>query len=100
MQPYAPSAPSREEALIEALRARSGDPLSVEAADTVERLRAREFKLARRIHQQRRSLRETWYIVEQRRNWLGSPASRKKYHWLWEQYQKLRQVVVSREESA
>jgi hypothetical protein len=94
MQPYAPKAPSREDALIEALRSRSGDPLSIEAADAVERLRAREFKLARRIHQQRCALRETWQIVEQRRNWLGSPVARKKYHWLWEQYQKLRQVVA------
>lgn len=82
MQPYAPSAPSKAEALIAALRdpyKPQGDlrPLCLQAADEIERLREMEFKLAGRIHQQRMALRENWQIVEQRaahrRAWVRSP---------------------------
>lgn len=47
------------------------------AADEIERLRAMEYRLARRIHQQRCALREHWEIVEMRatykRAWYPSP---------------------------
>lgn len=34
-------------------------------------------RLARRIHNQRRALRDNWEIVESRRKWLGSDSARK-----------------------
>lgn len=90
MQPYKPKAPSRSEALIDELRQTAGVlingtvedgavpvALLADAADEIERLRAQEYKLARRIHQQRVALRENWMIVEQRtahrRAWVRSP---------------------------
>lgn len=36
-------------------------------------------KLERRIHNQRRSNRDTWEIVESRNRWLGSPEARKAF---------------------
>ncbi len=54
------------------------------------RLKAERLKLDKRIHNQRVALRVTWEIVEQRGNWLGSPASRRRYHTLWKMYQELR----------
>lgn len=42
----------------------------------VARLKDERLKLDRRIHNQRASLRQTWEIVEMRRNYMGSPASR------------------------
>ncbi len=77
MQPYRPNAPSRSENLIAVLRSRSNDRLCLAAAAEIERLREQEFKLARRIHQQRYALRENWMIVERRaahkRAWVRSP---------------------------
>lgn len=90
MQPYNPKAPSRSEALIDELRQTAGElvygtvedgavpvALLAGAADEIERLRAQEFKLARRIHQQRFALRENWQIIEKRashqRAWIRSP---------------------------
>jgi hypothetical protein len=58
--------------------------------DEIARLKAERLKLDKRIHNQRVALRETWEIVEKRGNWLGSPASRRRYHWLWKQYQELK----------
>jgi hypothetical protein len=79
LQPYSPKAPSKAEALVDELR-RTGvvrPTILAEAADEIERLRAQEYKLARRIHQQRVALRENWQIVEMRaahqRAWLRSP---------------------------
>jgi len=37
-----------------------------EAADEIERLRTERLKLDRRIHNQRRALRENWEIIEMR----------------------------------
>lgn len=42
-----------------------------------ERLRAERLKLDRRIHNQRRALRENWEIVEMRQNCIGSAAARR-----------------------
>jgi hypothetical protein len=99
MQPYAPNAPSRAEALIAALRDPTkpqGElrPLCLEAAAEIERLRAQEYRLAARIHNQRAALRDTWQIVEQRRKWLGSSSARQRYHWLWKQYQALKAKIA------
>lgn len=55
----------------------------------VERLRTDRLKLDRRIHNQRRSLRETWEIVEMRRKWLGSDTARRAYARLLKQYRAL-----------
>lgn len=90
MQPYRPKAPSKSEKLMEELRQTAGElingtvedgsvpvALLAGAADEIERLRAQEYKLARRIHQQRVALRENWEIVEMRashrRAWVRSP---------------------------
>jgi hypothetical protein len=42
-------------------------------------MKAERLKLDRRIHNQRRALRETWEIVEMRRKWLGSDVARRNY---------------------
>lgn len=80
MQPYHPKAPSRAENLIALLRVREDDKLSRDAANEIERLRTQEYRLARRIHQQRVALRENWEIVEMRashrRAWVRSPLLR------------------------
>lgn len=55
-----------------------------------ERLRAERLKLDRRIHNQRRALRENWEIVEMRRKWLGSDVARRSYCRLLKAYQGLR----------
>lgn len=77
MQPYKPSAPSRTENMIAVLRARTNDKLSRDAADEIERLRTLEFRLARRIHEQRVNLRMNWGVMAQhaayRRGWRQSP---------------------------
>lgn len=44
--------------------------------DDNARLRAERKLLDRRVHNQRRALRETWEIVEMRRKWLGSSVAR------------------------
>lgn len=61
----------------------------------IARLKAERLKLDKRIHNQRVALRQTWEIVEMRGNWLGSPASRRRYHWLWKQYQDLKSQLAS-----
>lgn len=93
MQPYSPKAPSRSEALIDELRRTAGElvngtvedgavpiALLAGAADEIERLRNQEFRLARRIHQQRIALRDNWEIIEMRashrRAWVRSPLLR------------------------
>jgi hypothetical protein len=63
--------------------------IAAAAADTIERMHAERLKLDERIHNQRRSCRETWEIVEQRRKWLGSDSARQKYHWLLDRYRAL-----------
>lgn len=89
MQPYNPKAPSKAETLIAALRT-NADALCQSAADEIERLRAQEFKLARRIHQQRLALRENWQIVEMRKKyWQGSQVGRKAYLNLLTRHQRL-----------
>lgn len=60
-----------------------------EAADEIERLKAERLKLDRRIHNQRASLRQTWEIIEMRRNYMGSPASRAAFARLLKRHQKL-----------
>ena len=55
----------------------------------VDRRREERIELDRRIHNQRASLRQTWEIVEQRRNYMGSPASRAAYARLLKRHQKL-----------
>lgn len=57
--------------------------------DENKRLRAERLKLDRRIHNQRRSLRETWEIVEMRRKWIGSDSARQKYANLLKRYRAL-----------
>jgi hypothetical protein len=96
MQPYAPNAPSKAEVLISDLRLRP-DGLSKAAADEIERLRAQEYKLARRIHQQRYALRENWQIVEQRRKWLGTQEPRQRYHLAGLQHGSLKMVYARHE---
>lgn len=68
--------------------ARNVEPLvrRSQAHSTIAALRAKDAqrldhikKLERRIHNQRRSNRDTWEIVEARNNWLGSPRSRQAY---------------------
>lgn len=103
MQPYRPNAPSRTENMIAVLRTRSNDKLSLDAADELERLRDQEFKLARRIHQQRIALRSNWEIIEARaaykKAWYRSPLltsiliKSRKQPW-WQRY--LRQVFALR----
>lgn len=60
----------------------------------IRRLRAERLKLDKRIHNQRHALRENWMIVEMRRNYMGSPASRKAYANLLKRHQAL--LAVSR----
>lgn len=55
----------------------------------IERLRAERLKLDKRIHNQRMALRETWEIVEMRRNYMGSPASRAAFASLLKRHQSL-----------
>jgi len=93
MKPYKPYIRSETEHMIACLRDRD-DKLCKDAADELERMREERLKLQHRIHCQRKALRENWEIVEQRRNWLGSHASRKQYHWLWKKYQELRLLVA------
>ena len=80
-----------------------------EAADEIERLRAEveagvdrllaeNKRLGRRIHNQRRALRENWEIVEQRGNWLGSSVARGGYIRLMKQNRELRAALRQREE--
>jgi hypothetical protein len=61
----------------------------------IERLLAERKKLDRRIHNQRVALRENWEIVEMRGNWLGSPASRRRYHMLWKSYKDLKAMMIA-----
>ena len=68
------------------------------AAYEIERLRADRLKLDRRIHNQRRALRENWEIVEQRGNWLGSSVARGGYIRLMKQNRELRAALRQREE--
>lgn len=46
------------------------------AAEKLQRLSAYTLKLERKIHNQRRSCREQWEIVEMRQNYMGGIASR------------------------
>lgn len=82
MQPYKPDAPSRSESLIATLRdpyKPQGElrPLCLEAADEIERLRRVEFRLARRIHEQRQNLKMNWAVMANhaayRRGWRQNP---------------------------
>lgn len=59
------------------------------AAEKLQRLSAHYLRLERRIHNQRRSCRENWEIVEMRRKWLGSDVARRAYAALLGRYQKL-----------
>lgn len=65
------------------------------AIDEIERLKAERLKLDRRIHNQRRALRDTWEIVEMRRKWLGSETARRMYAALLKRYQALRARTVA-----
>lgn len=56
---------------------------------TIGRMREERLALDQRIHNQRASLRQTWEIVEMRRNYMGSPASRSAYARLLKRHQKL-----------
>lgn len=56
---------------------------------TICRMHDERLNLDRRIHNQRASLRQTWEIVEMRRNYMGSPASRSAYARLLKRHQKL-----------
>lgn len=62
---------------------------AMELADKVDRMQAERLKLDRRIHNQRMSLRQNWEIVEMRRNYMGSPASRAAYARLLKRHQAL-----------
>jgi hypothetical protein len=90
MQPYNPKAPSRSDALIDELRHTAGSLINGDvedgsvpvallagAADEIERLRRIEFRLARRIHEQRRNLRMNWAVMAShaayRRGWRQNP---------------------------
>ena len=79
MQPFAPNAPSKAEALVAALRAYNTS-LCHDAADEIERLRKQEYRMAARIHHQRVALRENWEIIEMRaqyrRAWYPSKLLR------------------------
>lgn len=55
----------------------------------IERMHAERLKLDQRIHNQRRSCRITWEIVEMRRKWLGSDVARRSYVRLLKRHQKL-----------
>lgn len=55
----------------------------------IVRLKAERLKLDRRIHNQRVALRENWEIVEMRRNYMGSPASRAAYARLLKRHKEL-----------
>jgi hypothetical protein len=59
------------------------------AAEKLQELSAYRIKLERKIRNQRRACRETWEIVEMRQRWMGSPASRKRYHAMYMQYRDL-----------
>jgi hypothetical protein len=60
------------------------------AESEVARLKAERLKLDKRIHCQRKALRENWEIVEMRRKWLGSETARRRYADLWKKYRALR----------
>lgn len=74
--------------MLATLRGRD-DKLCYDAASEIERLHEYIKKLERRIHNQRRSNRETWEIVEKRRKWLGSEAARHAHARLWRRYKAL-----------
>jgi len=80
---------SETDHMLACLRDRD-DKLCSDAADTIERMRAERLKLEARIHNQRRSCRETWEIVEMRRKWLGSDTARKRYASLLKRYRDLK----------
>lgn len=61
--------------------------------DQIEALRQERLKLDRRIHNQRKSLRANWEIVEMRRNYMGSPASRAAYARLLRRHKELLSLV-------
>lgn len=78
---------SREDFLTQRLLERSIELCA--AQSEIQRLQADRLKLDRRIHNQRVALRETWEIVEMRRNYMGSPASRAAYARLLKRHQAL-----------
>lgn len=59
------------------------------AAAEIERLKAERLKLDRRIHNQRKSLRDNWEIVEMRRKWMGHPVAFKRYNALLDRHREL-----------
>ena len=75
--------------LIEALL-KEGHPLMIMAARQIAAMRAERDEMSRRIHNQRRSNRENWEIVEQRNNCMGSPAARRSYINLLKRYKSLK----------
>jgi hypothetical protein len=62
-----------------------------EALFRLEKMHAERLKLDRRIHNQRRSCRDTWEIFEMRRKWIGSDTARKMYGSLLKRYRALQQ---------
>lgn len=84
---------SRDAAQAFAEQLRVTDELVAE----VGRLRAERLKLDKRIHNQRKALRETWEIVEMRRKWMGSETARRLYANLLKRYRALRDQMASGE---
>lgn len=66
---------------------------ALDAECRLEKLHAERMKLDRRIHNQRRALRENWEIVEMRGNYMGSPASRAAYARLFRRHQDLKSTL-------
>lgn len=62
----------------------------IAAEKEIERLKAERLKLDRRIHNQRRALRENWEIYEMRGRWLGSEVARRGYIRLLKENRRLR----------
>lgn len=62
----------------------------VEALSIIEQMHEERLKLQRRIHNQRKSFRDNWEIVERRGNEIGSPAARRSYVRLIRRYRELR----------
>lgn len=62
-------------------------------AAELDRRREERIELDRRIHNQRRALRENWEIVEMRRKWLGSDTARRMYISLLKRYKALQARV-------
>jgi hypothetical protein len=61
----------------------------IEALFRMEKMHAERLKLDKRIHNQRRSCRDTWEIFEMRRKWMGSESARKMYGRLLKRHQAL-----------